>query len=331
MFTSKSTDHIAFLSRQLSHLSEGKDLHSALAELKNTCPKQYATEIKYLEDLLSGDYEDGPTLGPNPYRTLSRLLPEVADAKGQMFRGFVDYVRQSKVVFETYWAGVVGMIWYLGALSSIMIVVSLIFGLSTIPAFQQLFNEHGAELPALTTAVFRFGGFSVPTFALIVSTLVGAIIWFVALFHRRIQRLEPLPKWPPWIPLVGRVSKYYNLGLMLNFSRLLMESGVSPDQAIKIASHEANVPDTVTSDGTSFTSGDFGDFSIISELAIASRLGNLRDEVAYQCEEHIGKLSLVLVDARDRFSLILKIIIYAFVATLVVAMYLPIFKLGSVI
>ena len=110
-----------------------------------------------------------------------------------------------------------------------------------------------------------------------------------------------------------------------------MESGVSPDQAIKIASREANVPDTVTNGSTSFAAGDVGDFSIISELAIAARLGNLRDEVAYQCEEHIGKLSLVLMDARDRFSLILKIIIYAFVATLVVAMYLPIFKLGSVI
>ena len=45
----------------------------------------------------------------------------------------------------------------------------------------------------------------------------------------------------------------------------------------------------------------------------------------------IGQGHMALVEARDRFSLVLKIVLYLFVAALIVAMYLPIFKIASVV
>jgi len=102
-----------------------------------------------------------------------------------------------------------------------------------------------------------------------------------------------------------------------------MQAGATPDHAIRVAARESN-------QGENF-SLDTGAFPALTELSIAARLGNIEEEIRYQCEDHLGKLSLVLVDARDHFSLLLNVVIYSLVAVLVIAMYLPIFRLGSVI
>jgi len=330
MFSSRATEHIAFLSRQLARIPDEADTSAELAKLRSACPEQYHAEIAYLEGLLDGRSGEGPGLGRHPYRILGRLIDEAPRGKNVLLKGFVEYLRQSKIAYETYWAGVVGMVWYLATLAVVLLVVSVIFSTSTIPAFHQLFTDFGAELPLLTSAVFKLGGIWVPAVTVAVVLLVGAIAWFATTFHRRIQRIEPLPKWPAWLPLAGTVSSYYNLGLLLNYARLLIDAGATPEHAIRVAAREAKQPD-FSLDRQSGSVGDIREDQALTELAIAAKLGTLKDEIAFQCEEHLGNLSLVLVDARDRFSLLLKVTIYSFVALLVIAMYLPIFKLGSVI
>lgn len=331
MFASKTTGHLAFMSRQLSHLMESEDVDGALAQLKDASPNQYKNEIAYLSSLFAGTESPQQPLGPNPYRMLSRLLPEVANAKNVFFRGFVDYVRQSKIIFETYWAGVVGMIWYLAALSLVMVVIAVIFAAYVVPSFESMFSQSGVPLPTLTTAVFKFGGKGLPLFVAILGIFVALIVWFVATFHRRIQAIEPLPSWPKWMPIVGRIADYYNAGLFLNFCRLLIESDVAHDHAVSIAAKAANQSGDLSIDSLHDEDGDYADLPIFAELAIAQKLGNFHGELSHQCDEHLGKMSLILIQARDQFSLVLKLLLYIFVATLVIAMYLPIFKMGAVI
>jgi len=331
MFASKTTEHLAFMSRQLSHLMENNETDHALTKLSDASPDRYKNEIAYLGSLFTGAEATGQFLGPNPYRMLSRLLPEVPDSKNRFFRGFVEYVRQSKIIFETYWAGVVGMIWYLAALSLVMIMIAVIFGAYVVPTFESMFSQFDRPLPALTAAVFKFGGKGFPLIVIVLGAFIALIVWFVSMFHRRIQRIEPLPNWPSWMPFVGRLADYYNLGLFLNFCRLLMESDLDRGHAVSVAAKATNQPDNLSIESLHAGDGDYEDIPILAELAIAENLGNFRNELSHQCDEHLGKMSLILVQARDQFSLVLKLLLYVFVATLVIAMYLPIFKLGSVI
>ncbi len=331
MFKSKSTDHLAFVSRQLSGLLADEQLEPALQKLSEASPPQYSQDIEYLRSLLAGSSDDGPRLGPNPYRAMAALLPSVSGSKNTFFREFVAYVQQSKVVFETYWAGVVGLVWYLAGVSAVALVVAIIFATSVIPSFESMFSQFGAPLPELTQAVFAFGGFGIPLFAIALALVVGLVVFVVTQFHRRIQQLTPLPRWPSWAPIIGKIAESYNLGLFLNYTRILRESGVDPRQAVADAASAANQPEGLAYDSLGSGEGGFPQLPVITELGVASKLGNFDAEIIHQCDEHIGNMVLALVEARDRFSLILKIALYLFVATLVVAMYLPIFKMGSVI
>lgn len=331
MFSSKSTDNLAFVSRQLSNLLDEDQLEPALQKLAEASPPEYSRDIEYMRSILAGDVESGPKLGPNPYKAIARLLPSVSGPKNTLFRDFVSYVQQSKVVFETYWAGVVGLIWYLAAVSAVALVVAIVFGTSVIPSFNSMFSQFGAPLPKFTEMVFAFGGVGVPLFAIVLALVVGFIVFVVALFHRRIQQLSPLPRWPTWAPIIGKIAEAYNLGLFLNYTRILRGSGVEARQAVADAASAANQPQELTYDQLGGSETSFAQLPVLTELGVAARLGNFDAEIAHQCDQHIGNMSLVLVEARDRFSLILKIALYLFVATLVVAMYLPIFKMGSVI
>lgn len=331
MFNSKSTDHLGFVSRQLSSLLADEQLEPALQRLAEASPPQYSQDIEYLRGLLAGSSEGGPSLGPNPYRAMAALLPSVSGQKNTFFREFVAYVQQSKVVFETYWAGVVGLVWYLAAVSAVALVVATVFGTFVIPSFESMFSQFGAPLPELTQAVFAFGGLGIPLFAFVLALVVGLVVFFVAQFHRRIQQLSPLPRWPSWAPIVGKIAESFNLGLFLNYTRILRECDVDPEQAVANAASAANQPEGLTFDALGNGDGNFAQLPVLTELGIAAKLGNFDAEIIHQCDEHIGNMALALVEARDRFSLILKIALYLFVATLVVAMYLPIFKMGSVI
>lgn len=331
MFSSKSTNNLAFVSRQLSNLLEEDQLETALQQLSDASPPEYSPDIDYLRGLLEGSENSGPTLGPNPYHAVARLLPSVAGPKNTLFREFVAYVQQSKVVFETYWAGVVGLIWYLAAVSAVALVVAIVFGTSVIPSFKSMFSQFGAPLPDFTQAVFAFGGVGIPLFAIVLALVVGMITFVVALFHRRIQQLAPLPRWPTWAPIIGKIAESYNLGLFLNYVRILRKCDVDPRQAVEDAASAANQPDGLTYDELRSHESSFAELPVLTELGVAAKLGNFDSEILHQCDQHVGSMSLVLVEARDRFSLILKIALYLFVATLVVAMYLPIFKMGSVI
>lgn len=331
MFSSKSLENLAFVSRQLSNLLTDEQLEPALHRLAQASPTQYTNDIEYIRSLLTGASAQPLSGGPTPYATLAKLLPAVSGSKNGFFRKFVDYVQQSKVVFETYWAGVVGMIWYLTALSAVALIIALVFGVFVVPSFSSMFSQFGAPLPELTTTVFDFGRAGIPLFAIALIIVVGLVVWFVVLFHRRIQRLSPLPRWPKWAPVVGKITETYNLGLFLNFARILVESDVEPTRAVAEAAKATNQSSDLSFENLATNDRDANQSPVLTELGVAAKLGYFDDEIAFQCDQHVGRLSLALIEARDRFALILQFAVYLFVATLVVAMYLPIFKMGSVI
>jgi len=179
--------------------------------------------------------------------------------------------------------------------------------------------------------VFAFGSVGFPLVAVVLAVFVASAAFGVTLLHRRVEQLSPLPRWPTWAPIIGKIAESYNLGLFLNYTRMLRQCGVEPGQAIAAAAAAANQPDDLTYDNLLSGPRSFAQLPALTEIGIAARLGEFDSEISHQCDQHTGRLSVVLLEARDRLSLILKIALYFFVAALVVAMYLPIFQMGSVI
>ena len=331
MFSSRTTDHLAFVSRQLAGMSSDQSIETALDRLREASPEEYASDVEYLRQLLAGEDPGRAGVGPNPYKAIAGFLPAVGDQKNKLFRAFVDFVRQSKVIFETYWVGILGLMSYLSAVSAVAIIVAFIFWKYVIPSFSGMFVEFGSILPEFTKVVFAYGGAGIPVVAIALLVLVALIVFFVLQFHRRIQMLSPLPRWPAWAPLLGRITDVYNLGLFLNYARMLRECGVDPERAIAEAAAASNQPDSMSLAELQRDPSSHTNLPVLTELGIAAKLGNLDAELVHQCDQHTASLSLALVEVRDRFSLLLKTALFVFVGALVVAMYLPIFKLGSVV
>ncbi len=331
MFSSRTTDNLAFVSRQLAAMSSDQSIEAALDRLKDASPAEYASDVEYLRLLLAGE-DTGPAgLGPNPYRAIAGFLPSVGDQKNTLFRAFVDFARQSKVIFETYWVGILGLMSYLSAVAAMAIIVAFIFWRNVMPSFSGMFNGFGSEMPEFTKLVFAYGGAGIPVVAIVVLVLVALIVFFVLHFHRRIQMLSPLPRWPAWAPILGRIAEVYNLGLFLNYARMLRECGVDAERAVADAAAASNQPDDMSYAELRRDPSSHVNLPVLTELGIAAKLGNFDAELEHQCEQHTASLSLALVEVRDRFSLLLKIALFTFVGALVVAMYLPIFKIGSVV
>ena len=319
------------MSRQLADLMKDKSVDDALDHLSEASPDEYASDVSYFKGLLDGSGKSGPRLGPNPYAALAKLLPSANSARDTLFREFEAYLHRSKIVFETYWAGVIGLVWYLAAVSGVALVCGFVFSTSVIPTFSAMFSSFGEALPDYTQAVFDFGGIGIPTFAVVLAITVLLVVYFVSLFHRRIQQMAPLPRWPKWVPILGRIAETYNLGLFLNYANILRRCGVDAPVALADAAAASNQAADLSLETLINDVQAHRQSQALTELGIAARLGNLDSELSYQCDQHVSNLTVALVEARDRFSLALKIALYLFVAALIIAMYLPIFKLGSVI
>ncbi|MEM7432900.1 MAG: hypothetical protein AAF351_13325 [Pseudomonadota bacterium] len=331
MFSSKTANNLAFVSRQLANLADKSSIDDSLQTLANASPAEYEADIEYFKALLSGTDGPRPKLGPNPFEAIATLLPPADKDRNTFLRQFVDYVQHSRILFDTYWAGVVGLIWYLAAVTILALIIGFTFSASVAPAFSDAFQNLGGELPELTKTIFRFGESGLPVFALVLGITGALVVYLVWLFHRRIQQMAPLPRWPRWAPVLGRIAETYNLGLFLNYVRILRKSGVDANEAVATAARTSNQSADLSMDALSQVSLSTGQNVALTELGIATSIGNLDTELEHQCEQHVSQLTLALVEARDRFSLALKILLYTFVMAMVIAMYLPIFRLGSVI
>ncbi len=332
MFTRRSpTDKLDFIARQLAGLMESHSTEESLAKVAEACPPDHAAAVETFRALLEDPGQDSKALDTSSFQTLKALLPAAPGAGGALFREFNDYLQRSQLIFATYWAGIVGLVWYLGILSILALWLGGMFVLFVMPIMEAMFESSGATLPALTQALFSVGMPGLPMFALLLVASVGILTWLAFRFRQRIRKLAPLPRWPSWVPLFGSIARTYNLGLFLNCTRMLRACGVDANEAITAAAGVSNQDDDLSLNGLIQGASDPATGNELSELGIAARLGNFDAELNHQCEQHVGTLTRALVSGRDRLALLLKIVVYAVIAALVIAIYLPIFQMAVII
>ena len=332
MFSSRTLDNLNFVSRQVAASAGDGSLESAIDKVSTELPDEYQGDLQTLRGVIDQNSDGAATsFGVNPLGKLSKLFSHAGSSRTRLFVDFVSYIRENNALLSTYWAGIVGLGWYLAGVSLTALTVTLLFSTTVLPAFSELFDGFGAPLPEYTRVVFDSASTSLPVLAVLLALVLVVVFTSAGLFHRRVQQLEPLPRWPAWAPLVGRLAEAHNLGLFLNFLRMLRASGVEESAAVGAAAKEANLPDGFDYQALLARQPAFSQSNTLTELGVAARLGQLDNELDYQCEQHAGEWAMVLLEVRDRFSLILKLFLFALVAALVIAMYLPIFSMGAVI
>ena len=231
--------------------------------------------------------------------------------------------------------------------ASVVVVAGLVVSvmmLFVIPEFKSVFSSFGAELPAPTLIVIAMSDFFVQSWYLVFGALIGAIV-FIAWSYKRSTAMQiALDRTLLRFPVIGPIIRKATVARWTRTLATMFAAGVPLVEALDSVGGAAGnyvylvATRQIQSDvstGTSLTvamqSSDVFPTMVVQMVSIGEESGQLDamlSKVADFFEQEVD-------DAVAGLSQLLEPLIMVFLGTviggLVVAMYLPIFKLGAVV
>ena len=231
--------------------------------------------------------------------------------------------------------------------ASVVVVAGLVVSvmmLFVIPEFKSVFSSFGAELPAPTLIVIAMSDFFVQSWYLVFGALIGAIV-FIAWSYKRSTAMQiALDRTLLRFPVIGPIIRKATVARWTRTLSTMFAAGVPLVEALdSVGGASGNHVYLVAtrqiqgevSTGTSLTvamqNADVFPTMVVQMVSIGEESGQLDamlGKVADFFEQEVD-------DAVAGLSQLLEPLIMVFLGTiiggLVVAMYLPIFKLGSVV
>ncbi len=227
---------------------------------------------------------------------------------------------------------------------TVAIVVVWIIMIWVIPAFKQVFTSFGADLPAPTLMVMAISDFFVSYWWLMVAIIVGTFMVLVTLNKRSAAFRYAVDRLSLKIPIIGKILEKATIARWTRTLATMFAAGVPLVESLDaVAGASGNVVyatatkriQTEVSTGSSLTNA-MGNTRLFPTMVLqmtqigeeSGSLDNMLSKIADFFEQEVD-------DAVAALSSLLEPMIIVFLGViiggLVVAMYLPIFKLGSVV
>jgi len=226
----------------------------------------------------------------------------------------------------------------------VAIVVVWVIMVWVVPAFKQVFTNFGADLPAPTLIVMGISDFVVTWWWLGFLVLVGAIVGFTFLFKRSAAFRYAYDRMILRFPILGDILRKATIARWTRTLQTMFAAGVPLVESLDaVAGASGNAVyaaatkriQTEVSTGTSLTNAMTNTGLFPSMVLQMTQIG----EESGSLDNMLGKVAdffeREVDDAVTALTSLLEPIIIVFLGVviggLVVAMYLPIFKLGSVV
>ncbi|MBC3935199.1 type II secretion system F family protein [Undibacterium rugosum] len=230
------------------------------------------------------------------------------------------------------------------AILSVAFIVTAVIMIWVVPAFKEVFMSFGAELPAPTLFVMALSDFFVSYWYIIFGGLFGAIYFFFQTWRRSLQMQRAMDRILLQAPIFGAVIRKATIARWTRTLSTMFAAGVplveSLDSVGGAAGNAVYLDATIkiqteVSTGTSLTVAmqNANVFpSMVTQMvaigeesgALDNMLGKVADFYEEEVDEAVASLSSLMEP-------LIMVILGVLIGGLVVAMYLPIFKLGSVI
>ena len=227
---------------------------------------------------------------------------------------------------------------------AIAFVVTAVIMIWVVPAFKSVFQSFGADLPAPTLMVMAISEFFVNWWYLIFGGIFGAIYFFFQAWRRSLKMQQAMDRVLLRLPIFGPVIRKATIARWTRTLSTMFAAGVPLVEALDSvggASGNAVYLDatrkiqTEVSTGTSLTMAmQNADVfpSLVTQMvqigeesgALDAMLGKVADFFEDEVDEAVAALSSLMEP-------LIMVILGVLIGGLVVAMYLPIFKLGSVV
>lgn len=235
-------------------------------------------------------------------------------------------------------------LFYPASIIAVAFLVTAIIMIWVIPAFKGVFQSFGADLPMLTLIVVAISDFFVQYFYLIAIVLFGGLYAFFQAWRRseKIQRI--MDRLLLKIPVIGQVlhkatmarwcrtlSTMFAAGVPLVES-LASVGGASGNIIYKEATEKIQ---SEVSTGTSLTiamqNTELFTNMTTQMVSIGEESGSLDAMLAKVAEFYEEEVDEAVASLSSLLEPFIMVVLGVIIGTLVIAMYLPIFKLGAVV
>ncbi len=256
----------------------------------------------------------------------------------------LDKLATYKEKVEALKAKVKKALFYPIAVLIVAFVVTVILLVFVVPQFEELFTSFGADLPALTKFVIRLSEFMQDWWYVIAGGIAGSVYVFFRIKKTSPKLQESWDRMALKAPVVGEIA---TKSAIARFSRTLETMSAAGVPLVEAMESVAGATGNIIYHNASLQIRD--EVSQGTQLQTSMRNTGLFPNMAIQMVsigEEAGSLDAMLAkvadfyeaevdNAVDALTSLLEPIIMAvlgvLVGGLIVAMYLPIFKLGSVV
>jgi len=302
-----------FVTRQFVHEFEsGAEVGAAAQRLREALAPDLHSAVTEIEGLFAGT-------APSSRPQLAALIAAARDSHASPERAFVAYERSRRLLQPRLLEALSGAATFGAYVTGVMVLLALVVGVYTLfvlPQLDSIFTEFGTALPRFTRALLGSAWIVLPMFLLV---LVAMVFFFRRLqsLKQRLLRLEAVGPVLRNLPGFREWSTRYDTTLWLRYQAILIEAGASTDAARLAASRLTHQPHAT-------------DYRL-ALFDAAGRLGRLREELDAQLEGDRDASLERFEEQRNVVVMLVRTLVYVVVGAYVLAMYLPIFKIGAAI
>ena len=294
-------------------IEAGTSLHQALAK-----------HPLYFDDLFVNLVEAGEQAG-----ALENLLDKVATYKEKT---------------EALKKKIKKALFYPAAVLAVAVIVTVILLIFVIPQFESLFKGFGADLPAFTRMVIELSRFVQDQGWLIALVIAGAILTFRYFYKRSRPMRHFIDRALLKLPVLGPILTKAAIARYARTLSTMFSAGVPLVEAMEsVAGATGNIvyeqavlrmKDEVSTglrlQRAMENSGLFPNM-VIQMIAVGEESGSLDEMAGKVADFYELEVDTAVDSMASLLEPLIMVILGGLVGSLVVAMYLPIFKLGAVI
>jgi type IV pilus assembly protein PilC len=342
-----TTEDIAIFSRQLATMmAAGIPLVQAFDIVGSGHENQ---SMQKLIMTIKTDIEGGATLAeslakhPVYFDELFVNLVAAGEQSGAL-ETLLDKIATYKEKTEAIKKKIKKALTYPAAVVSVAIIVTAILLIYVIPTFESLFSSFGADLPAFTRAVVDLSVFVRTKGWLLLVLFVGAVAALIFFKKRSKKFAHFLDRMLLRIPLIGEIMRKAAIARYARTLSTMFSAGVPLVEALEsVAGATGNI---VYQEGVldireevstgqrlarSMEMTELFPNMVVQMVAVGEESGSLDEMAAKVADFYEAEVDAAVDNLSSLLEPAIMAILGVLVGGLVVAMYLPIFKLGAVI
>ena len=230
------------------------------------------------------------------------------------------------------------------AILAVAFIVTAVIMIWVVPAFKEVFTSFGADLPAPTLFVMALSEFFVKWWYLIFGGLFAAIYFFFQAWRRSAAMQATMDRLLLRVPVFGDVIRKATIARWNRTLSTMFAAGVPLVEALdSVGGASGNAVyveatrriQTEVSTGTSLTvamqNAEVFPHMVTQMVSIGEESGALDGMLAKVADFYEEEVDEAVASLSSLMEPAIMVILGVLIGGLVIAMYLPIFKLGSVV